>query len=82
MIYNIKTTDPIYNIATAESGLAGIAKSVRLFCTIYDTKTGKYVVDYSFFYAIGLGILVSLLIIAWILGEYRRSPKRSATHHF
>ncbi|MCR4297902.1 MAG: SCO family protein [Gallionella sp.] len=81
MIYNVKSTDPIYNFATAESGFAGIAKSVRLFCTVYDTKTGKYTVDYSFFYGIGLGILVSLLITWWIVIEYRRSPKRDSPSH-
>ncbi len=80
MIYNIKNTDPIYNVVTAASGFAGIAKSVRLFCTVYDTKTGKYVVDYSFFYGVGLGVLVSLLIIGWIVSEYRRGSKRSASH--
>jgi protein SCO1 len=81
MIYNVKTTDPIYNFETAESGFAGIAKSVRLLCTVYDTKTGKYIVDYSFFYAIGLGILISLLIAWWIVSEYRRSPKRNYPDH-
>jgi protein SCO1/2 len=81
MIYNVKTTDPIYNFETAESGFAGIAKSVRLLCTVYDTKTGKYTVDYSFFYAIGLGILISLLIAWWIVSEYRRSPKRNYPDH-
>lgn len=81
MIYNVKPTDPIYNFETAESGFAGIAKSVRLLCTVYDTKTGKYTVDYSLFYAIGLVILVSLLIAWWIVCEYRRSPKRNHLEH-
>ncbi len=81
MIYNVKSTDPIYNFETAESGFAGIAKSVKLFCTVYDSKTGKYTVDYSFFYGIGLGILVSLLITWWIVSEYRRSPKRNHPGH-
>lgn len=81
MIYNVKTTDPIYNFETAESGLAGIAKSVRLFCTVYDAKAGKYIIDYSFFYGIGLGIFVSLLITWWIVSEYRRSPKRDHPGH-
>jgi len=75
MIYNVKSTDPVYNIKTAESGFAGIAKSVRLFCTVYDSKAGRYTIDYSFFYGIGLGVLSSLLIIWWIVSEYRRSPK-------
>lgn len=81
MIFNVKTTDPIYNFDTAEPGMAGIANSVRLFCTVYDTKTGKYIVDYSIFYAIGLSIFVSLLIIWWIISEYRRSPKRNIHRH-
>lgn len=81
MIYNVKTTDPIYNFETSESGFAGIVNSVKLFCTVYDTQTGKYTVDYSFFYGIGMGILMSLLITWWIIGEYRRSPKRSHSNH-
>jgi protein SCO1/2 len=81
MIYGIKYTDPIYDIQTAESGFAGIAKSVALFCTVYDTKTGKYTVDYSFFYGIGLGMLISIFITWWIVGEYRRSPKRNHPRH-
>jgi len=81
MIYNVKSTDPIYNFETSESGFAGIAKSVRLFCTVYDTKTGKYTLDYSFFYGIGMGILMSAFIIWWIIGECRRSPKRSHSRH-
>lgn len=71
----------IYNIKTAESGFAGLSNRVRLFCTIYDAKTGKYKVDYSYFYGIGMGILVSLFITWWIVVEYRRSPKRSYPHH-
>jgi len=71
----------IYDIKTAESGFAGLSNRIRLFCTIYDAKTGKYNVDYSYFYGIGLGILVSLLITWWIVSEYRRSPKRSYPHH-
>lgn len=66
----------IYNIETAEPGISGLSNRVRLFCTVYDAATGKYIVDYSYFYGIGLGILVSLLIIWWIVSEIRRSPKR------
>lgn len=81
LVFNIKTTDAIYNIDTAESGFAGVAKSVQIFCTIYDTKTGKYVVDYSIFYAFGWSVFISMLIIWWIIREYRRSPKRSRQNH-
>lgn len=71
----------IYNIKISEPGLAGLSNRVKLFCTVYDAQTGKYRIDYSYFYAIGLGILVSLLITWWIASEYRRSPKRSNPHH-
>lgn len=81
MIYGVTSTDPIYNYRTAESGFAGIVKSVKLFCTVYDTKTGKYTVDYSFFYGIGMGLLLSIFIIWWIVTEYRRSPKRRYPRH-
>jgi protein SCO1/2 len=67
----------IYKVKLAEPGLAGLSSKVRLFCTIYDAKTGKYNVDYSYFYGIGLGVLVSIFIIWWIMVEHRRSPKRA-----
>jgi len=79
MIYNTKSTDPVYSFEKSESGFAGFAKSVKLFCTVYDTKTGKYTIDYSFFYGIGMGIFMSIFITWWIAAEYRRSPKRK--HH-
>ena len=73
--------DMIYNIKTAEPGFTGFSNKVRLFCTVYDAKSGNYTVSYNFFYATGLGILVSLLITWWLVAEYRRSPKRSYRDH-
>ena len=69
--------DMIYNVQTKAPGIDGFSNKVRLFCTIYDSKTGKYEVNYSYFYGIGWSIFVSLLILWWIVVEYRRSPKRS-----
>jgi len=71
----------IYNIKTAEPGLAGLSNKVKLFCTVYDSKEGKYKVSYNYFYGIGLGFLVSFLIAWWIALEYRRSPKRNHPDH-
>lgn len=73
--------DLIYNVNTAKPGIAGLSSKVKLFCTVYDSKSGKYILDYSYFYGIGLGVLVSLFIIWWIVVEYRRSPKRSYPSH-
>jgi len=69
--------DLIYNIKTAKPGIAGLTNKVKLFCTVYDVKTGKYKLDYSYFYGTGLGVLATLLITWLIVLEYRRSPKRS-----
>lgn len=68
--------DLIYDIQTAESGLAGAVNKVKLFCTSYDPKTGRYVVNYNEIFGFGLGFLFSFLIIWLIVVEYRRSPKR------
>jgi len=73
--------DMIYNIKTAEPGLAGVANKVKLFCTVYDPKTGKYVVNYNEILGFGWGFFVSLLVIWWIVVEYRRSPKREHPVH-
>jgi len=73
--------DMIYNIKTAESGLAGMVNKVKLFCTVYDTKTGKYVVNYNEILGFGWGFFVSLLVIWWIVFEYSRSPKREHPVH-
>ncbi len=73
--------DMIYNVKVAEPGLVGLSNKVRLFCTIYDAKTGKYKTDYSYFYGIGMGVLVSMLIAFLIIIEYRRSPKRNHLNH-
>lgn len=73
--------DMIYKIKTSESGMAGVMNKVKLFCTVYDTKTGKYVVNYNELYGIGWGFVVTFLVIWWLVVEYRRSPKREISAH-
>lgn len=73
--------DMIYNVKTAQPGFAGFSSKIKLFCTVYDSRAGTYKVSYSYFYGVGLGVLLSLLIIGWIVFEYRRSPKRDYTTH-
>lgn len=73
--------DMIYKIKTSESGLTGVMNKVILFCTVYDTKTGKYVVNYNEIYGFGWGFFVSFLVIWWLVVEFRRSPKRELSAH-
>lgn len=69
--------DMIFNIKTTESVFAKLLNRTRALCTVYDPKAGKYKTDYSYFFGIGMSILCSLLIIWWLVAEYRRSPKRN-----
>lgn len=73
--------DMIFNIKTTESVFAKLLNRTRALCTVYDSKAGKYKTDYSYFFGIGMSILCSLLIIWWLVAEYRRSPKRNYPEH-
>lgn len=55
--------------------IAGFADRVRLFCTVYDPRTGKYRFDYSLFVQIAVGATVVLGVLAWLLIEARRRRK-------
>jgi protein SCO1/2 len=54
---------------------AGLLNRIKLFCTVYDPNTGRYKFDYSLFVGIGVGALMVLSILAWLLLEYSRSRK-------
>ena len=68
--------DMIYNVQSVKPGIEGISNRIRLYCTVYDRRTGEFRVNYSYFYGIGMGVFSSLLILWWLIHEYRRSPKR------
>lgn len=53
-------------------GFDGLWDRVRLFCTIYDARSGKYYFDYSFFVMIFAGVTV-LAPVAWFLWRNRRA---------
>ncbi len=49
---------------------------VRLFCTVYDPRTGKYTTDYSFYIELFAGATV-LLPVAWFLFRNIRRQRRN-----
>ncbi len=53
--------------------VAGLGDRVRLFCTVYDAKTGRYVFDYSLFVSIIIGALCLIGILAFLIRETRKS---------
>jgi protein SCO1/2 len=57
-----------------------ILSRIKLFCTVYDPNTGRYKFDYSLFVGMGVGALIVLSIIMYLLVEFirARSRKRGA----
>lgn len=67
--------EPLKRIALGEklslTSFAGLVNRVRLFCTVYDAKTGRYEFDYSILISIVIGALVlgtvgTIVVRAWI----------------
>lgn len=55
-----------FNALTDLASLSDLVERVRLFCTFYDAREGRYAFDYSFFIALAIS-LASLLAISVIL---------------
>jgi protein SCO1/2 len=55
--------------------LAGLSDRVRLFCTIYDRKTGRYYFSYALPLSIFIGLGCLLGILAFLVREARKSAK-------
>ncbi len=73
--------DQIYGRDSALTSLDGLVNRVRLFCTVYDPKTGGYSFDFSLFIVLamggsGLGFVGLFLIRAWVrIGRKKRAAK-------
>jgi protein SCO1/2 len=55
--------------------LAGLSDRVRLFCTIYDRRTGRYYFSYALPLSIFIGLGCLLGILAFLIREARKSVK-------
>ncbi len=49
----------------------GITERIKLFCTVYNPNTGRYYFNYSLFIGIGIGIACLLLVLVWLVREFR-----------
>lgn len=59
------------------SGFSGFLERVRVLCTVYDPRAGRYRVDYGLFIEIFAGLTV-LGGVAWYLASERRRARRIA----
>ena len=55
------------------TSLEGLVNRVRLFCTLYDPRTGTYRFDYAPFIAIAIGLLALAGVGGFVIREWRRA---------
>jgi protein SCO1/2 len=71
--------DPLRRVRLGASPLAagapGVLERVRLLCTVYDPKSGRYRFDYSLILAAALGIGCFTLIAVFIARNWRAAMK-------
>ena len=62
------------------TSLEGLVNRVRLFCTLYDPRTGAYRFDYTPFITLAIGLLALAGVGGFALREWRRAgPWRPRT---
>jgi len=62
----------IFGVPAQAANLSGLLSRVRLFCTIYDPKSGRYYFDYSLIIAVVMGLLSLGATGYFLVREWRR----------
>jgi protein SCO1/2 len=65
----------IYGAARPIFSLAGVGDRIKLICTVYDPRTGKYYFDYSVILSALIGAVFLLGTLHFLLRELRRSVR-------
>ena len=72
--------EPLKRITLGEklalTSLDGLVNRVRLFCTIYDPKTGRYEFDYSILISIIIGSLIMTVVGTIVVRNWLREHRR------
>ncbi len=58
-----------------KSFIFNLSNKIKLFCTTYDPRSGRYYFDYSFFVEIFVGITVIVSIIFFMMRELKKAGK-------
>ncbi len=70
---------PLKEFVTGEPApaqdLSGLLETVRILCTVYDPRTGKYRLNYGLFIEIAVGLSVLGAIAFYLAGEWRRQHR-------
>lgn len=68
--------DLVFNRPASDTGFLGrLGDRVRLFCTVYNAGSDRYIFDYSLFAGIFIGVLFLGTSITWLLVEVRRARR-------
>ena len=59
------------SVIARSSGLADLVGKVRILCSVYDPRTGKYRVDYSLYLEIAGGLTFILTLLVFAIQEWR-----------
>jgi protein SCO1/2 len=65
-------------MAITERPLADFLSRVRLICTSYDPKSGRYRFDYSLILEIAIGLSCAVAVFGFVLRAWRHSPASPA----
>lgn len=58
-----------------EETLSSVVEQVRLFCTVYDAKSGRYKFDYSIFFSFAIGLVSLGGVAVFIWRSWRAQPR-------
>jgi len=75
--------DPLKRLAlgatVGERPMAEFLSRVRLLCTSYDPKSGRYSFDYSLILEIAIGLSCAMLVLGFVVRSWRQGRTASAT---
>jgi protein SCO1/2 len=63
--------DLLFNRRRPMLSVAGIVERVKLFCTVYNPNTGRYYFNYSLFIGAAIGLACLMLVLVWLVREFR-----------
>jgi protein SCO1/2 len=72
--------DLVFGRYTPVASLDAIIDRIKLFCTVYDPNSGRYIFDYSLFVGMAIGLLCLGLVLAFLVREWRRPPPGQTGH--
>lgn len=73
--------DLMFGQRSSVLSVEGITERIKLFCTVYNPNTGRYYFNYSLFIGISIGIACLMLILAWLIREFRMSDRPDGGAH-